>query len=154
MSVGSPKLSPWHRWTVVGVAILLGLSGLAWMAGHGLLLLEPDRDGPEARSLLHRVLMAHGVLGYAGAILLGSLFGRHVPAGWSLRRRVVSGGAAIGLVALLLVSALLLYYAGSEEARELASWAHQALGVLAIGVVCAHIAMREAPQPVIWDDEP
>jgi hypothetical protein len=143
---GSPKLSAWHRWIVLAVSALLALSGLLWMIGSGLLLLDPERDGPEARSMLHRALIVHGVLGYAGAILFGSLLARHVPAGLRQRRRVFSGCAGVGLVGVLLLSALMLYYAGSEVVRELTSWTHQALGVLAIGVVWAHIGMREAPR--------
>lgn len=143
---GSPKLAPWHRRPVVWVAVLLALSGLVWMSGNALLLVDPDRDDPQLRSLLHDVVIAHGVLGQAGAVLFGSLLGRHVTAGLMQRRRVQSGSAAIALVSLLLITALLLYYGSTEELREIASWSHQALGVLAIGVVWGHIALRDRPR--------
>jgi lipid-A-disaccharide synthase-like uncharacterized protein len=142
----SPRLVPWHRRAVIALGIALALTGLLWMVGHYALLFLPERDGPEPRAALHVVLIVHGAVGYAAAVLFGSLLGRHVPAGLLRRRKVISGLAAVVLIAGLLGSALLLYYASSEAMRDAASVAHQALGLVAIGVVSVHIASRAAPR--------
>jgi len=86
--------------------------------------------------------MGHGVLGYAAAVLLGSLLGRHIPAGLRSGRRRVTGITALSLAGALLLTALLLYYAGSDTVRTVSSVTHQVLGVVAVVVVWVHLTRR------------
>ena len=137
------KLAPWHRRAVIWVGLGLAVTGIVWMAGHAALWANPDLDGSEPRSLLHSVLMAHGVLGYATAVLFGTLLGRHIPVGLARRRKLGSGIPSLALIAALIVSALLLYYAGSEWIRDVASALHQVLGVGAVALVSAHVALPD-----------
>lgn len=140
-------LALWHRRLVVATAVGLALTGVAWMAARQGLALFPDLDGVSARARLHALLVLHGVLGYAGAVLLGSLLGGHIPAGLRSGRRRVTGLAALGLAGGLVLTALLLYYAGSDGLRGASSAAHQVLGVVAIAAVWIHAAGRERPGP-------
>jgi hypothetical protein len=130
---------------VVATTVGLALTGVVWMAGRLGIDLFPEYDGSAARARLHGLLMLHGVLGYAGAILLGSLLGQHVPTGLRSGRRRASGLAALGLAGGLVATALLLYYAGSDTVRSVSSVGHQGLGVIAIAAVWLHVAGRERP---------
>lgn len=136
------RLGRGHRRLVVWTAITLALTGLAWMAGYYAVVLAPDLDSSEARSLLHLIVETHGVLGYGGAVLLGTLLGRHIPAGLRGGRKLVSGLIALTLAALLIVSALVLYYAAGETVRQAGSFLHQAAGVLATALVTVHVRLR------------
>lgn len=140
-------LTPWHRRLVVTAALGLAASGLLWMVADQGLVLFPELDGSSARSRMHLLLMVHGVLAYGGAVLFGSLLGRHIPAGLRSGRRTVTGIASLSLVGALLLTALLLYYAGSETLRSISSVSHQVLGVAAIVVLCVHIIRRARPRP-------
>ena len=137
------RLAPWHRRLVIGAAIGLAATGLLWMAAEYGLGSFPELDGTAARSRMHALLVLHGVLGYAGAVLVGSLLGRHIPAGLRSGRRTATGLTVLGLVTALMLTALLLYYAGSDPLRRASSAAHQGLGVAAIAAAWIHIARRD-----------
>ena len=135
-------LSLGHRRVVLAVGLFLAASGLAWMAGELALGARPELDGADARTGLHLVLVSHGIAGYVAAVLFGSLLGRHVPAGLRSGRKRPSGLASVALAGGLLASALGLYYASSDGVRELASWLHQGLGVIAVAAVGLHVGRR------------
>jgi hypothetical protein len=139
-------LAPWHRRLVFATALGLAVTGLLWTIGDQGLGFFPELDGSAARSRMHLLLMAHGVLAYGGAVVLGSLLGRHIPAGLRSGRRAVTGITALSLVGALLLTALLLYYAGSDTLRSVSSAAHQVLGVAAVAVLCVHLTRRERPR--------
>jgi hypothetical protein len=135
----SARLSRWHKRAVIWTSLTLAVTGVLWMAAHYAMLAFPDLDEPPMRSVMHGVLIVHGVLAYGAAILLGSLLGRHIPAGLRRKNLPLSGLVSLALGAGLIVSALFLYYAPSPEIHDIASLAHQALGVVAIAAVCRHI---------------
>lgn len=140
------RLDRWHRRLVVATALGLAATGVIWMGARLALDLYPDLDGSSARAHLHSVLVLHGVLGYAGLVLLGSLLGQHVPSGLRSGRRRATGLSALALSAVLVITALLLYYAGSEAVRDASSAVHQALGIIAVAAVWIHVVRREKPQ--------
>jgi hypothetical protein len=128
---------------VIAAGIGLAATGLLWMGAEYGLTALPQLDGAGARSKLHLVLVMHGVLAYAAAVLVGSLVARHIPAGLQSGRRAWTGIPALVLLGGLGATGLLLYYAGSDALRQASSWIHQALGVIAVGVVWVHVARRE-----------
>jgi hypothetical protein len=142
------RLALWHRRLVLGTAIALAVTGVLWIAAQQALDFAPDLDGADSRSRMHALLVLHGVLAYAGAVLLGTLLGRHIPAGLRSGRRTATGVTSLGLAAILVVTALLLYYVGSDSLRNASSVAHQVAGVAAIGAVWIHLTRRERPRSV------
>lgn len=127
---------------MLGTALALTATGLLWMAADQGIAFFPEIDGSATRSRMHLLLTIHGVLAYGGAVLFGSLLGRHIPAGLRSRRRTATGISALCLVGALLLTALLLYYTGSETLRTASSVAHQVLGVAALAVVWVHLTRR------------
>jgi hypothetical protein len=136
------RLTQMHRRIVVWTSLLLAASGIAWMAAHYSVEFAPDLDGSDVRSWLHLLLKAHGVLGYVGAIVAGSLLGRHVPAALSRRPWRMSGIVLLFLFGGLVATGLMLYYVGDEEIRNTASLLHQMFGLIAAAVAASHIGRR------------
>jgi hypothetical protein len=133
------KLALWHRRTLEVILTALALTGLVWIAATLMLDRYPDFDGPEIRSALHLDIIVHGILAYAALAAIGSLLGRHVPAGLETGRKVNTGIATLIFTGVLGATGLLLYYAGGEETRALSSLAHQIVGGAAIPLVIFHI---------------
>jgi hypothetical protein len=84
-------------------------------------------------SLLMKI---HGAAAMVALAVIGSLLAFHVPSGWAERRSRPSGGVMLAISALLTLTGYLLYYAGAETARDIASYVHLTLG-LALPIVLA-----------------
>jgi len=123
------RLSPFRRIAVYTVGIGVWLSGVLWLLFHYLVV---DRGplGPTASPLEPWSLTLHGAFGFAAIWVFGLLWGAHVPAGWSGKRRRLSGGLLVGLLGWLIISGYLLYYVGDEQVRAVASITHWAIGLI------------------------
>lgn len=134
------RLGKRHRALVLTALIAVGLSGMVWFVLHDLVGSEPDE-------LLHEVLVAHGVASFATLLAFGSVLPLHSLAGWRQRRNLLSGAGVVCALAILAISALLLYYAG-EEWRPWARLVHIVVGGMAVILVPLHIVLgrrRAAP---------
>lgn len=120
---------------VYAVLGLLWASGVGWLVFHYFL-----REVGEFGALPHPLeawwLRLHGAAAFAGLWLLGLLWVVHLVPGWNARRRW-SGIVLVVLLALLVVSGYLLYYAGGEQAREVIALVHWLLGLA-------------LPLPLLW----
>jgi hypothetical protein len=111
------------------LAVLLA-TGLAWLvldripdSGDGF---EPSRANPA----LPWLLAVHGTAAMAALLLAGALAALHIRPAWRSRRNRWSGIPTLAAGALLVGTAPLLYYAGSDPLRAWASDLHIAAGVV------------------------
>lgn len=118
----------------------LAVTGLAWMTLHYASGGFAGEDRPYAR--LHQLMVLHGVLGYAMAVAVGAFLGQHVATGWRSGRNLATGLSVATLFAVLMSTALVLYYSGEESVRTMASLIHQMLGLGLIMAVPLHVAGR------------
>lgn len=125
------RLGKWHRHLVIATLALVAASGVLWFVLHDLMGRGPDE-------FLRDLLVAHGVTAYTSAIAFGSVLPLHVVAGWRQRRNLASGLVAVFTLALLIGSALLLYY-GGEQAQAWARPVHIAVGFGALIGTPLHI---------------
>ena len=132
----------WQRSLLYLALSGLVLTGLAWMILHYANGGFAGEDRPYA--LLHQFMVLHGILGYVAAVAVGVFLGQHVPAGWRAGRNLATGLSVAALFAVLMSTALVLYYSGEESWRTLASLAHQILGLGLILAVPLHVARRRA----------
>lgn len=101
----------WQRWAVYASTLALVLTGLAWLAAHHLLR-STGTFGEELASPLEPwALRLHGIVAYAFLLVLGSLTAVHIVFGWRLKRSLWSGSGLLACCAVLLCTALALYYA-------------------------------------------
>ena len=121
-----------QRVLLYGDLLVLLATGIAWEA------LSP---GPWA-ALLMKV---HGAVAMLALVLLGTLVMQHIPAGWASLKNRWSGVLLLGGIAWLVVSGYLLYYAGGESLRLLASRSHLWVGLAGCVVVAVHIRRSAIP---------
>lgn len=134
------KLTARHeRWTY-GVLAAVYFTGVAWLV----LRYGVRDDGLESGWSIARVwaLRAHGAAAMATLVAVGTLLAVHVPGGWRLRSNLRSGIGMLAVMALLVLTGWLLYYASGETLRAWSSWVHIAIGAAApLGLVW-HLAYR------------
>lgn len=127
------RLAHWQTW-------LLSLSGGAlWLSGAAWLLLHyygqmPGEFGPEMNPLEPWMMKAHGLVLIPALLGIGGMFVVHIPKGWDYRHQRIAGIALCAVLAVLVITGYMLYYAGDEDLRALASLAHWCIG-LALPVI-------------------
>jgi len=125
----------WQRRTVLGAALSLLATGLAWLPVH-------HYWGAGAGELPHPVepwlVRLHGLSALVGLFALGVVAASHVSRGWHLRQRRASGLAVCVLAGLAVATGYALSYLVSEAWRPPVEWTHVALGACMTGLGALH----------------
>ena len=129
----------WHRWLTWLSTGLLIVTGLAWLALDLWARGRADIVGPHP--LAHPLLAAHGAIAMVALISYGGVFASHVPRAWAAKRNRWTGGLVASVLATLIVTAWLLYYASSESVHGFASAFHWIVGLSVALILPLHIAM-------------
>ncbi|WP_051362310.1 hypothetical protein [Solimonas soli] len=138
----SPRLGARRKQAFHLIGLGIWLSGIAWLVLHYLLRRQGE-FGPEAHPLEPWSLKCHGAFAFAALWMSGTLWAVHVVNGWEQKRRRLSGALVFALLALLIVSGYLLYYAGDEDLRNATSIVHWACGVaIALAYAIHRLAHR------------
>lgn len=122
------RLAAWQIW-------LLTLSGSGlWLSGSGWLLLhyfgqKAGEYGPEMNPAEPWMMTAHGLFLIPVLLGIGGIFVAHIPKGWSHVRQRVAGVALCTVLAILVASGYLLYYAGDEALRDWSGLIHWVIGL-------------------------
>ncbi|MEO7325400.1 MAG: hypothetical protein ABIW82_11290 [Dokdonella sp.] len=123
---GRARLSQRREALVYIVLGVLWASGIGWLAFHYLL-----RQTSEFGLLPHPLeawwLRLHGAAAFATLWLIGLLWAIHLVPAWKVRRRF-SGIVLAVLLAVLVLSGYLLYYASGDSARAVISLLHWIVG--------------------------
>lgn len=123
----------------IAVYVVLGvlwLSGAAWLLLR--YFLRPAGEfGEMPHPLEPWVMRLHGLGAFAALWLLGQLWIVHVVPSWRSHRRG-TGILLSGVMAALVVTGYLLYYAGDESLRSLVAIAHWAIGLALIAPLLFH----------------
>ncbi|MCB2057147.1 MAG: hypothetical protein H6916_04160 [Novosphingobium sp.] len=133
----SARLASWQVW-------LLTLSGSGlWLSGAGWLLLhyygqKAGEYGPEMNPAEPWMMTAHGLFLIPVLLGIGSMFVAHIPKGWSHVRQRVAGIALCAVLAVLVGSGYLLYYAGDEALRDWTGLIHWVIGLALPGIFLWH----------------
>jgi hypothetical protein len=142
------RLDPRFRWTLYAAVGLLFLTGAAWLVA--------DQMKEGARSELWQVtasylLMIHGGAAMLTLMLFGALAPLHIARCWRAGKNRVTGTGMVTFNAILIVTSLGLYYAGSDALRPWMSRVHTAFGLVLPVLIVAHIVLgrrgRSPPHP-------
>jgi hypothetical protein len=132
------RLGFWQKFAIFSTSAAVGFSGLLWFVVHDVISAEQD----ELAEIAHMLLMLHGVSSYALLVAVGSLLPVHVRSGWQRGRNLTTGLMVTGAIAILGVTALVLYY-GGEEMHAPAKWLHLIIGFACLALFPAHAFLGE-----------
>lgn len=122
------RLARWQIW-------LLSLSGAGlWLTGSAWLLLHyygqtEGEFGPEMNPLEPWMMKLHGLFLIPVLLGIGGMFVAHIPKGWSHSAQRLAGIVLTSVLAVLVATGYLLYYAGGEALREWSSLVHWTIGL-------------------------
>jgi len=120
------------------VLIGLGLTGVCWWL---LDLFSPfPRDTLRWMKLV--LMQAHGALMMAALVVFGALLTQHILPSLGSREKRITGCTITGTFTLLAVSGWILYYIGSEGARDVASLVHIGAGLVMLTAYIVHAVYR------------
>jgi hypothetical protein len=129
------RLAGPHRWSVYFVSAILWISGLAWLCFKPLWAPPTQAlDSPWPQLLMK----LHGAAAMIFLILIGTLI-VHVLRAWASGRNRLSGLSLLGSVLVLTATGWMLYYAGDESTRLVASYAHSAMGLALALILILHV---------------
>jgi cation transport ATPase len=131
---GLGKMPNWQRWFMISALCVCSLSGIAFLLGHEFHI---------SRALLgdRRVLIIHGVSAAIALIAFGTALPFHIKAGLKAKKNRISGISQLIFLAILLITAMLLYY-GPEELHEGSEIIHWALGLIFFAIFIFHAIAR------------
>ncbi|MGI9026643.1 MAG: hypothetical protein ACR2GP_13900 [Burkholderiaceae bacterium] len=118
---------------------MLLATGLAWLAIDVFARARADGFGPHP--LAHSILAAHGAIAMVASLAYGGIVAVHVPRAWAVKRNRWTGCLVATVLAVLMVTAWLLYYASSEDVHAVASLCHWIVGVAVALVLPLHVVM-------------
>lgn len=137
MSSSRPRraglLPAWQRTPTHLILVICAFSGLLYFLKREL---QIDVLWTEAHSLL----VTHGVSSALALLAFGAVLPAHLRAAWIAKRNRASGILMVGVMSLLMLSGLLLYY-GSEEIRDSVVLTHLVVGFAAFAVFILHLLL-------------
>jgi hypothetical protein len=138
----SSRLSRSLRIAIYTIGAGVWFTGVLWLLFH-YFVGHRGPFGPTVSPLEPWWLTLHGAFAFAAVWIFGVLWGVHIPAGWSGRKRHLSGGLLVALLAWLIISGYLLYYVSDEQLRAATSLAHWLIGlVVPIGFLAHRLKRR------------
>ncbi|HTL67056.1 MAG TPA: hypothetical protein VL200_05295 [Lacunisphaera sp.] len=141
------RLGPRLRaWTYATLGALF-VTGVAWWSLELWGRVETE-FGPAAHPAGPWLLRFHGAAAMIFLVLIGWLLPSHVRRGWQARRNRRSGGGLLASLGALTLTGWLLYYAGSEPLRAVATTVHRWLGLILPLLVVLHVWIGRRSRPV------
>lgn len=132
------RLDPRCRAAFYGIASVLFGTGAADLAVDR--WQDPLAPGAWREAGVY-LIMAHGGAAMLFLLILGSLAALHIPTAWRSGGNRTTGVAVLASNAVLIVTALGLYYIGSETLRPWVSDLHLAVGLGFPALLAAHVAL-------------
>jgi hypothetical protein len=133
----SARLARWQIRLLCWSGGLLWVTGVAWLLLHNFGQVEGE-FGPEANPWEPWMLRLHGAAMIAALLGLGTLLVVHVWRGWGYRGQRLLGSLLTAVLALLIVTGYLLYYAASETIRPWTSIVHWVIGLVLLPLFLLH----------------
>lgn len=118
-------------------------SGVAWLYVH-YFLQQQSAFGLSANPAEHWWLAIHGAFAFASLMAVGMMWPTHIVPHWRTGRRRVSGPLMLGTLFVLIVTGYLLYYAASDDLRNIVSKAHWIIGLTVLVTFTVHRSKRRS----------
>ena len=119
---GLGKMPLWQRWFTISTLSICSISGIAFLMGHEFQISRQTLGS-------HSVLALHGITSALALIAFGAVLPFHIKAGLKAWKNLISGISQLLFLAILVISALFLYY-GPEELHDGSKLVHWVLGLV------------------------
>jgi hypothetical protein len=133
-----------RRWMTYAVGMGLWGTGAVWLVFHYFLQTKSE-FGTEENPLTHWWLAAHGLFAFGMLWVFGLLWGQHIVGGWKSGRHRITGSLLFAVLAVLIATGYLLYYAAGDETRATVSLIHWGLGLAALVPFILHRFRKQVP---------
>lgn len=133
------RLDPRFRVALYLAFSVLFVTGVAWLVTDQMKA-APD-PGESWQIASAYLLMTHGATAMAMLMMFGALFPLHMQGNWRRRRNRLTGALMLSSNALLVITSLGLYYAGSETVRPWMSAVHIGAGLCLPVLLFAHVIL-------------
>lgn len=131
---GLGKMPTWQRWFTISALSICSLSGIVYLLGHDFQISRQSLGN-------HSVLALHGITSALALMAFGAVLPFHIKAGLKAWKNIISGISQLLFLAILVISALFLYY-GSEELHDGSKLVHWVLGLIFFIIFIFHISKR------------
>lgn len=131
---GLGKMPTWQRWFTISALSICSLSGIVYLLGHEFQISRQSLGN-------HSVLALHGITSALALMAFGAVLPFHIKAGLKAWKNIISGISQLLFLAILVISALFLYY-GSEELHDGSKLVHWVLGLIFFIIFIFHISKR------------
>ena len=150
-AAGRARLSQRREMLVYVIFSVLWASGVGWLVFHNFLR-QPGEFGELPHPSEAWWLRLHGAASFATLWLIGVLWAVHLVPAWKARRRA-SGIVLSVVLAVLVLSGYLLYYASGDEARGIIALVHWIIGAALPLFVLPHV-LRGRHVMIVQGDRP
>jgi len=131
---GLGKMPIWQRWFTISTLIICSISGIAFLMGHEFQISRQTLGN-------HSVLALHGIASALALIAFGTVLPFHIKAGLKAWKNLISGVSQLLFLAILVITALLLYY-GPEELHDGSKLVHWVFGLVFFIIFVFHISKQ------------
>lgn len=128
----------WFYGLTIGILLSLLASALLLVPNTAEMRLDMDVPVHIGGNLRLGAAAAHSFLGFLSLVLLGSLIALHMRLGWQRGLNCFSGIALVVAFALLLLSAIGIYYFGNPDLSRYASLSHTLIGFVLAALFIWH----------------
>jgi len=126
-------------WTIVAA---VWTTGVWWLILHDFFRVRGE-FGPTPNPMEKWAIAAHGATAFAALWLGGLLWVVHLRPAWRNGSRSPSGLSVAAVLALLIVTGYLLYYAGGDIFRARVALVHWTVGLATLPAFIVHVALRK-----------
>ena len=131
---GLGEMPLWQRWFTISTLSICSISGIAFLMGHEFQISRQTLGS-------HSVLALHGITSALALIAFGAVLPFHIKAGLKAWKNLISGISQLLFLAILVISALFLYY-GPEELHDGSKLVHWVLGLVFFIIFIFHASNR------------
>ena len=145
------RLSPRRRQSLYAVFGAAWVTGILWLVFHYFLMRQSE-FGSEPHPLEAWWLRLHGACAFAALWIGGMLWAVHIRPALGRPGKRSSGLLLLGMLAILMATGYLLYYAADDGLRDGVRWAHWLTGVLLAVVLGIHVIRARVKRAHLMDE--
>lgn len=133
------KFSSVYKYLVFLLFFMVGLSGVLWLMFDNFVT-SVTQFGVAKHPMQSKILAIHGVCALCFLFVFGQIWERHIKKAFDIAKKNRKSGIFLcGILIVLSVTGMMLYYASNEVFRLVLSYVHWVVGVVCCFVFVWHV---------------